>query len=83
MRYTVIWVPSAKAEPAQIWSSASDRATITAAADEIDRLLKLHPFEASESRDGGKRIILIPPLGALFRVYEADRVIRVASVWQF
>ncbi len=83
MPYSVIWVPSANAELAEIWNSASDRAVITAAADTLDQLLKFHPFDVSESRENEKRIVFVPPLGAIFRVYEADRLVRVAQVWRF
>jgi len=83
MKYTVIWQPEAQGQLAELWESAGDRALVTAAADEMDRLLALEPIQASESREGSTRIIFVSPVGAYFRVFETERTVRVARVWRY
>jgi plasmid stabilization system protein ParE len=83
MNFTVLWDPEAEQELAAIWVAAADRAAVTAATDEIDRLLRTNPEQRGESRDDGRRILLVAPLGVLFRVLPDDRVVRVLQVWSF
>jgi hypothetical protein len=56
---------------------------ITAASDEIDRRLKRDPAGEGESREQGRRILLVPPLGVKYVVSEDDKLVRVLNVWQF
>ena len=44
MTYTVLWKPSAEAELVRIWTEAAERTAVAAAANEIDRLLKMNVF---------------------------------------
>ena len=83
MKFTVIWVPEAEAALAAMWENRSTRAAVTAAANEIDRLLKTNPEEVGESRSSGQRIVLVSPLGATFEVREHDRLVVVTHVWQY
>jgi plasmid stabilization system protein ParE len=83
MKYTVVWQPLAKSQLAAIWNAAADRRAVTAAANELDRLLATDPMEVGESRSGDMRVEFVPPLGANFRVYEADRNVRVGRVWRY
>ena len=66
MKYTVIWRPSAERELARIWNSAENRALVTSAADEVDRLLRSQPLEIGESREDGYRVLFEPPLGVFY-----------------
>jgi plasmid stabilization system protein ParE len=83
MKFTVVWQPSAQDELADLWYSAADRAAVTRAADEIDRVLAISPSETGESRGEDLRIVIVPPLAANFRVYESDRQVRVGRVFPF
>jgi hypothetical protein len=83
MNYTVLWDPDAEQALADIWMNASDRGDVTAAADQIDRVLRIDPQQQGESRAQGRRVLLIAPLGVLFRVLEQDRIVRVIQVWDF
>lgn len=83
MRYTVLWKKNAEDELAEIWIDAADRESVTRAAYEIDRRLRVAPTTAGESRDPGQRVLLIAPLGVTFQIYEEDRIVRVADVWRF
>jgi hypothetical protein len=82
MRYTVVWIPSAEADLAQLWMDAPDRNLLSQSADRIDHSLARDPAGIGESRDAGRRILLIPPLGVLYRVKEEDQIVRVLNVWQ-
>ena len=41
------------------------------------------PYDCGESRDGDHRIMLVAPLGVLFRIDHQTRKVRVLSVWSF
>jgi plasmid stabilization system protein ParE len=83
MSYDVGWLPDAERELARIWFTASDRNAVTRAANWIDSQLKTDPANEGESRPNGRRILLVAPLGVIFRVVEADRRVVIAHVWQF
>ena len=82
MKFTVIWIPSAERELAQLWESADDRRDITLASNAIDRRLAESADRAGESRDGDDRIDFERPLGIRFRVSLADRKVLVLNVWR-
>ena len=59
---------------------ASDRHAVTDATNQIDKLLERSPAQESESRPGGRRILIVLPLAVLFRVNEQDNVVDVLKV---
>ena len=81
MNYTVIWRPLAEARLVELWSAASDREAVAAAADEIDARLHRAPQVEGESRWGATRILLTPPLAVYYDVSEPDRLVSVWAVW--
>lgn len=83
MNYTVIWKPEADRRLADIWLNAADRAAVTAAAHQIDQKLRRDPENEGESRDKGRRIQLVAPLGVLYRVAPDDRLVNVVAVWAY
>ena len=60
---------------------SSDRAQVTSAADEIDRVLATRPLAVGESRMAHSRVVFQQPLGALYEVSDDDREVRVWLVW--
>ena len=82
MKYTVIWTRTAEQELVNLWLDASQRAEITQAAHAIDRALANDPETKGESRRGGRRILVEPPMAALVRVVAPDRMVRVLHVWR-
>jgi hypothetical protein len=62
---------------------AADRQAITQAANQIDEELQTDPEDCGESRDLGRRVLIVPPLGILFRVDAHARIVYVLSVWRF
>ena len=83
MSFTVVWKPEAERRLATIWTDAIERDAVTRAADVIDRALKNHPESLGESRNNGRRIHHEPPLGVIFRVSSADRMVTVLTVWSY
>jgi hypothetical protein len=81
MSYTVVWLPPAEQDLADLWIQAGDRNAVTAAADEIDHRLKYDPLGEGEARAGQTRILFVPPLAVLYDVSEPDRLVTVWAVW--
>ena len=79
MRYTVTWIPSARNELADIWVNATDKRAVTAAANEIDRLLGSDAHLQGEEF-GEVRILEEWPLVVTFRVSPDDRLAEVTDV---
>ena len=65
---------------AALWAGATDRAMVTWAVEQIDRLLARDPLGQGESRSGDDRILFVPPLAAMYRVDVANRTVRVFSI---
>lgn len=83
MAYEVIWIPDAEQQLAAIWVQASDRASIAAAANNIDKRLTKDPEHEGESRAQALRILHCKPLGVDYRVLGSERQVRVLRVWSF
>jgi hypothetical protein len=83
MTYTVLWVPAAERELAELWTDASRRREVSDAANAIDARLGSAPLDEGESREKGRRILFVPPLGVTFEVSPDDRLVRVLDVWRF
>jgi mRNA-degrading endonuclease RelE of RelBE toxin-antitoxin system len=79
MKYTVVWLPSAENELARMWLQGSDRRAISAASDQIDRALRINP-EMKGRQLGDRRLLRVPPVAVLFRVYPDDRMVKVIQV---
>ncbi len=80
MKYTVTWKPSVKGRLADIWMTAPDRSAVTAAANSIDRLLRVDPLGRGESRSDTARILIVLPLAVVYEVDQDDRLVQVLSV---
>jgi hypothetical protein len=83
MKYTVLWLERAESELATAWLEAPNRSAASAAANAIDGDLRVDPGLRGESRPAGYRILLVSPLGVLFRIEPQDRIARVLKCWRF
>jgi plasmid stabilization system protein ParE len=81
--FTVDWRPAGLNELADIWLQTADRNAVTQATHRLDERLQRGPIGESESREAGRRILIEPPLGVLFRVDDAKRIVYVLTVWRF
>jgi hypothetical protein len=81
--YDVRWKRTALDRATELWLAATDRWEITAAVNELDRLLASNPREAGESRSESIRVLFVPPLGVFFEFDDAARTVNVLRVWSF
>jgi hypothetical protein len=81
MRYTVLWTPSAEQDLAAVWTASPDRDAVTAAPNEIDRVLADDPDQQGTVNFDTVRTLVVEPLGVDFDVVEPDRIVYVLAVW--
>ncbi len=55
---------------------------MTAASNEIDRLLGTSPYTQGESRHGNVRVMFEGPLGVDYAVFANDRIVQVLTAWR-
>jgi plasmid stabilization system protein ParE len=72
-----LWKGRAERQLAETWSNAADRRAVTAAANSIDRMLQTDPQTHGESRSGGRRVLVVPPLAIAFEIHEQVLVLSV------
>jgi hypothetical protein len=82
MKYEVVWEPSAECDLTEWWMRSRLRYVISRAVDHIDDELRRDPYACSESREAGRRVVYLWPLGISFTIDEKQRQVRVISVWQ-
>jgi hypothetical protein len=78
--WTVVWLLDAENESIELWLNSPDRQQVTLAADQVDRLLQHDPKSAGESRDEGRRILIVPPLAVFYRARPDDKLVQVSHV---
>jgi hypothetical protein len=76
-RYTVSWRPEIEADLAQMWSEATDKQRITAAADQIDKELSRDASDKGVEVHEGLLALIIEPLIVYFTVSQEDRLVTV------
>ena len=83
MNYTVVWLPAAERELAELWVNSLRQAEVTMAANALDLRLSEDGPEEGESRSGDLRIAIERPLGIIFKFVEESQIVQVGSVWEF
>lgn len=83
--FFVGWSKLALDELANIWLDASgdERAAINSAVREIDTVLRIDPAAVGESRDGDRRVLIVPPLSVIFHVEPMDRAVHILHARYF
>jgi len=83
--FRVRWKRSAVNELANLWIRADSvqRQAITTASHLIDQRLQADPYAEGESRPGGRRVLLVAPLGITFRIEADGQTVSVLCVWLF
>jgi hypothetical protein len=81
MNWTVLWLPDAEQELADAWLNAPFRDAVTRAAHIIDQLLQRDPENNGQPILNGRRCVLVPPLGVLFRILADEQRVEVIHVW--
>lgn len=80
MSFTVVGSREVEKQLAEIWLAASDRESVTSAANAIERLLRHDPTGHAVHLSEGLWSLSVHPLLVIFEVREADRIVEVASV---
>jgi hypothetical protein len=79
--YTVTWANDALDALASLWNdNPAIRKQVTAAADQIDQILKTQPHRLGEPTSAVHRQAVVYPLKVLFAVSEDDCRVRVIYV---
>jgi len=65
---------------AELWLTALDRAEVSRAANEIERLLRDDPAAHATHISEGLWKLVVPPLIALFEIRESDRIVEIARI---
>lgn len=70
---------------ARMWTDGSPalRKIITDASHRAEKLLQSDPYEASESRTEGRRILFVAPLGLIFRFSPDGQKVIVLKIWLY
>jgi hypothetical protein len=79
MKYTVVWMPAAEAQLANLWLRATDRQAVADAADRLDNALRNDP-EKKGRQHGLFFVRDDAPLAVLYHVDPGDRMVRVIQV---
>jgi hypothetical protein len=80
MNWTVVYLPSAEDELAELWLRSSDRTTFSSAANAIERKLRSDPLKGGEQLTSLTRVIIQRPVAMLYDVSDADRLVTVWAV---
>ena len=83
MSYDIVWDVTAYRKLEKIWHDAMPIGPAVDAFDEIERRLSESPEQEGESRAHGRRILIVAPLGVIFRVQQRIREVYVLDVWAF
>jgi hypothetical protein len=79
-RRTVVWIPSAERELAELWLASSMRDRITMAVDAVDSALSQDAEAVGSPLAEGLFALDEPPLRVLFEILDQDRMVRVLTV---
>ncbi|MEX2317199.1 MAG: hypothetical protein WD669_08605 [Pirellulales bacterium] len=80
MNYQVVLMPAADRDLTQLWLGSRLRHKIASALEQIDAELQSDPAICGESRAGDMRIMLVAPVGVLFRIDESQRIVAIHAV---
>ena len=81
MKYRVSWDPSAFRRVLREWAAAGKPQSGTRAFDAIEELPSMDAHLQGESRDEGRRIAIVRPLGVLFRALPNLGEVRIVDAW--
>ena len=80
MVWTVTSSLDAEDQLTMIYMSASEPNAVSRASNEIDGLLRADPLTQGTA-SGRERILYVPPLGVVFEVEPADRMVKIKEYY--
>jgi len=81
MRYRVIWDPNAFENLVRQWTAAGQPESAIEAFDQIESILSNDADEQGESRKGERRILIVLPLGVVFRAFPEEGEVYLLGAW--
>ena len=81
MNYRVRWHPDAFRRLRRDWIAANEPQSGLRAFDEIERTLIEDAHFQGESRDRGRRILIVPPIGIVFWAQEETQEVLILDAW--
>jgi hypothetical protein len=82
VKYHIAWDPAAELAYEKIWEDESIRDAVRKAIDAFEKDLEQDPLGHGESRPRNRRMMFHHPLGIVYRVIDATRIVRVVSLWR-
>jgi len=79
-RRTVIWLPDAEAQLADVWLASDCRNDVTTASQVIDRKLAENAESIGVNLSEGLRRLDEPPLRVIYEILDDDMMVCIASV---
>lgn len=86
MSYRLIWAERAYDDLADIWVVVDvfTRDRIEAAITHLNAELQNDPWQVGESRSiASRRMSFVGPIGAVFRINDTTRTVRVNHIWRY
>lgn len=81
MRYRVLWDPDAFRGLLRAWIAANEPEAGIRAFDEIEEAVSEDAHKKGESREGERRILIVPPLGVIFRARPDAGEVLILDAW--
>jgi hypothetical protein len=81
VKYRVIWDQNAFRRLVKEWTSAGKPDSGIRAFDAVEELLSMDAQYQGESRDRGRRIAFVAPLGVIFRVFPDSGEVWIIDAW--
>ncbi len=81
MNYRVQWDVDAFRRLRQIWVRAEEPQSALQAFDAIEHQLRTDAEQQGESRAGDRRILIVPPLGVIFRARPEIGEVMILDAW--
>jgi hypothetical protein len=81
VRYRVSWDPDAFRGLMRAFVAANQPQSAIHAFDEIERILSDDADTQGESRDKDRRILIVPPLGVIFRAKPETSEVLILDAW--
>ena len=83
MKYRVSWDPDAFRGLRRAWVAANEPDAGISAFDKIEQILGEDAYIQGESRDRDRRILIVAPLGVIFRARPETGEVLILDAWMF
>jgi hypothetical protein len=81
VNYRVSWDPDAFRALLRAWNAANQPEAGLSAFDRIEQILSVDAEQQGESRHGDRRILIVPPIGVIFRARTETGEVLILDAW--